>query len=160
MFWWQCLASISLLFLPHCRVHQTYRGLQHGLRWLDSECGTSPPSLPPSWRRKQTNYHTRSRALVKSQTNSHRYIPRLCGSSDAHLAESVIVMSDTSILRQFSTLSRTGLLTCVWGAKNASQVSLKTLMMLEMVREELNQCTFIPDRDNVFLSLYFPSCWG
>lgn len=51
------------------------------------------------------------------QQKSHRQIHtvyfKVLELSDAHLAESVIVMSDTSILRQFSTLSRTGLLTCV-----------------------------------------------
>lgn len=52
--------------------------------------------------------------------------------SDAHLAESVIVMSDTSILRQFSTLSRTGLLTCVcvWeGQKHIRVQSNKTFKL-------------------------------
>lgn len=35
--------------LPHCRVHQMCRGPRHGLLWLDSACGTSPPALQPSW---------------------------------------------------------------------------------------------------------------
>lgn len=33
--------------------------------------------------------------------------------TQTHLAESVMVISDTSMRRQFSTLSSTGLLTCV-----------------------------------------------
>lgn len=33
--------------------------------------------------------------------------------TQAHLADSVMVISDTSMRRQFNTLSSTGLLTCV-----------------------------------------------
>lgn len=148
-----------------------YRVLQRGPLWLDSECGTNPPSPRPSWtRHRQTitllkdlemniRRGRKSRNVFLSFKGLTRFIVL------THLAERVMVMSDTSIFRQFSTLSRTGLLTCWCSGGKGGNISVnKTCRWLswrwgETVKN-LNQCTFIPDRDKVFLSLYFPSCCG
>lgn len=106
--------TFMLFFLLHCRVHQMCRVPQHGLLWLDSVCETSPLFLQPNWGETWTNNHTFWNASDVNVSREKGPLFILV----AHLAESVIVMSDTSILRQFSTLSRTGLLTlCVWGAE-------------------------------------------
>lgn len=152
--------TLKLFFLPHCRARQMCRVPPRGPLWLDLACGTSPPFLQQNWREIQ-KYNTPDvpdwmcRFLWKRQPlfTSEFWM------SAAHLAESVIVMSDTSILRQFSTLPSVGLLTCVWQTR-PDHSAVKSKKAKRVYETWKSSCTFIPDRDSVFLSLYFPSCWG
>lgn len=57
------------VLVPHCRVHQTYRALPHGLLWHDSACGTSPPSLQQSWWQKQTK---RVKVWIQQETDKRK----------------------------------------------------------------------------------------
>lgn len=58
-------------------------------------------------------------SLHRSKRNKNK--PKPADAGVAHLAERVIVTSDTSIRRQLSTLSTTGLLTCVRTAEKQNR---------------------------------------
>lgn len=155
--------TLKLFFLPHCRARQMCRVPLRGPLWLDLACGTSPPFLQQNWREIQ-KYNTPDAPDVPDWMCRFLWKRQPLFTSEfwmsaAHLAESVIVMSDTSILRQFSTLPSVGLLTCVWQTR-PDHSAVKSKKAKRVYETWKSSCTFIPDRDSVFLSLYFPSCWG
>lgn len=154
-----------------CRVRQ------RGPRWLDLRCETSPPALLPNWGETQTSTPPIPSKPLRRPTQKvgSDFISQFAHFV-SHLADRVMVMSDTSILRQFRTLSRMGLLTCVPSTKRHHRlgqkanksiietVKIKRKICVFIIWDHLmlsdESCTFIPDKDRVFFSLYFPSCWG
>ena len=59
--WNHVTKRIWSFLLPHCTVRRMCRVRPHGPLWLDSVCGTSPPSLLLNWSVTQT---TSSLALL------------------------------------------------------------------------------------------------